>query len=303
MPRKKDYSFTESRDANNRLKEVTFMPSTIETIDRALFNYINDNINASVMTKDGFTKVPVLWLSAERAFQIKDDKDLRDSKGVLKYPLMTVHRKSIVKDPNMKGVAWAHIPVTNDEKGGSITVARKINQFKTSNFANADSYRLRGTVGSPLGSRYGTGQLNSRGKNSKIVYNTVTMPMPTYVVANYTVLIRTEYQQQINEIMTPFIVRTGQINNFFMTHEGHKFEGFIQNEFGQSNNIEDLGEDERRYQTNIDIKVLGYLLGASSNDRRPKLTVRENAVEVKVPREHVIMDDDNNNTDESFYRS
>ena len=62
-------------------------------------------------------------------------------------------------------------------------------------------------------------------------------------------------------------------------------------------------QEERKYQTNIDIKVLGYLLGASSNEARPKLTVRENAVEVKIPREHVIMDDDNTYTGESFYRS
>ena len=55
----------------------------------------------------------------------------------------------------------------------------------------------------------------------------MTMPMPTYVVADYTLTIQTEFQQQMNEIFAPFIVVTGQIDNFFIHRDGHKFEGFL----------------------------------------------------------------------------
>lgn len=284
-----DRKYTRIPDADSLLKEVSFMPSTIETIDRAFLDFIDNKLDIFATTNKGWEKVPVLWVSAERAFQIKRDKGLRDSKGILKLPLITIERKGMKKDPAMKGVAWAHIPETNDEKGGALTVARRIKQDKTSNFLNADSAKKEGTLSSPT---VGEGQVNfPREQSGKIVYETVTMPVPTYVVVDYDVVIRTEYQQQINNIITPFITKTGQINNFMLRHEGHMFEGFIQGDFGQSSNVAQLNEDERMYETSINIKVLGYLIGEGPNRERPKLTLRENAVEVKIPRERVIFGD------------
>ena len=290
MPGDYDRGYTEINNADGILSEVSIMPSTIETIDKAFFNWVDDTLNVHTTTNKGWDKVPVLWVSAERAFQVKNNKELRDDAGVLRLPLMTVERTSLIKDPQMKGVAWAHIPEYNDEKGGAITVARRIKQDKTANFANADSFRLKGGMSAQS---VGVGQHTFPYNNKKIVYETVTMPMPTYVVANYEVYIQAEYQQQTNEIFTPFITKTGQINNFFITEEGHKFEGFIQNDFAQKYNVKNLAEDERIYATTVNVKILGYLIGQDTNAERPKITVRENAVEVKIPREKVIMGDIN----------
>jgi|15BtaG_2_1085339.scaffolds.fasta_scaffold21321_2 hypothetical protein len=288
-----DRGYTEVRDADGKLREISFMPSTIETIDQAFYNWMDETVSPSSVTNKGFKKVPIIWVSAERAFQIKQDKDIRDSKGVLKLPLLTVNRASIKKDPSFKGVAWAHIPNMNDglrgSRGGSLTVARRINQDKTSNFVNADSRRKFGTLGSAT---TGHGQQNFPFTNpGKVVYETITMPMPTYISVMYEVVIRAEYQQQINEILTPFITRTGQINNFFIQNEGHRFEGFVQDDFSQSNNLTDMGEDERSYETKIEFKILGYLLGAGVNEERPKIAIRENAVQIRMPRERVIVGD------------
>ena len=290
MPGDYDRGYTEINNADGILSEVSIMPSTIETIDKAFFNWVDDTLNVHTTTNKGWDKVPVLWVSAERAFQVKNNKELRDDAGVLRLPLMTVERTSLIKDPQMKGVAWAHIPEYNDEKGGAITVARRIKQDKTANFTNADSFRLKGGMSAQS---VGVGQHTFPYNNKKIVYETVTMPMPTYVVANYEVYIQAEYQQQTNEIFTPFITKTGQINNFFITEEGHKFEGFIQNDFAQKYNVKNLAEDERIYATTVNVKILGYLIGQDTNAERPKITVRENAVEIKIPREKVIMGDIN----------
>ena len=284
-----DRTYTGIKDADGKLKEITFMPSTVETIDTAFFNFINETLNISATTNKGFNKVPVIWVSAERAFQIKRDKGLRDDKGVLKLPLITIERKAMKKDPNMKGVAWSHIPEFKDEKGGAIVVARRIQQQKTSNFINADSARLEGSMSSPS---VGVGQQNFPSKNpGKVVYETISMPVPTYVVVDYAVTVRTEYQQQVNEMITPFITKTGQINNFFIDHEGHRFEGFIQGDFGQTSNVAALGDEERMYEVPMTIKILGYLIGEGPNRERPKISIRENAVEVKIPREKVIVGD------------
>ena len=210
MPRKKSRKYTEIDNADKLLKEVIFMPSTIETIDQAIYKYIDESLDLHSNTNKGWKKVPVLWVAAERAYQIKREKSLRDSKGVLKLPMITVNRTSVKKDPEMKGVAWAHIPERNDEKGGAITVARTINQRKTANFINADSYRKQGSISA---ASVGTGQINFPFKNpGKVVYNTISMPMPTYIVSEYDVVLRAEYQQQVNDMVTPFITKTVREN-------------------------------------------------------------------------------------------
>jgi hypothetical protein len=261
------------------LKEVSLMPSTIETIDFALHQWLDETLDIHCSTNEGWKKVPLIWSMPERAFQVKNNKELRNLDNIFTLPVMSVERTSLIKDPNMKGVAWSHIPPINDPRGGAITVARRIQQDKTGNFANADSNRRFGQQNFPF-------------NNKKVVYETITMPIPTYVVANYLVSIRTEYQQQMNEIFTPFIVSTGQINNFFIYRDGHKFEGFIENDFGIENNVSNLAEEERKFETTINLKILAYLLGSDKNENRPKITVRENAVEVRIPRERVIMGDE-----------
>tara|TARA_R110000824_G_scaffold21112_14_gene78988 strand:+ start:3843 stop:4754 length:912 start_codon:yes stop_codon:yes gene_type:complete len=262
------------------LKEIPLMPSTIETIDQALYNWVNEDLNVYTTTNKGWKKVNLLWVANERAFQIKDNKDLRDKNGRLILPLMTVNRTSLIKDPSMKGVAWAHIPPKNDARGGAIMMARRINPDKTSNFANAQANKF--TKGHDQ-----TFPID----NKKVVYNTIYSPVPTYVVAEYELILHAEYQQQLNEMFEPFIVKTGQINNFFIHADGHKFEGFLKGDFSLDNNVSNLGEEERRYKTTISLKVLGYILGAGKNEERPKIAIRETAVDVQFPRERVIFGD------------
>jgi len=260
------------------LKEISFMPSTIETIDFALYDWLNEELSIFCTTNDGWKKVPLIWSMPERAFQTKDNKDLRNADDIFTLPVISIDRSSLIKDPNMKGVAWSHLPRQNDAKGGTLTVARRIQQEKTSNFADADAKRRFDQRTYPL-------------KNEKIVYETVTMPLPTYVVANYKLTITTEYQQQMNEIFTPFMSYTGQINNFFINRDGHRFEGFVDGQFGLENNISQLGEEERKYKTVINLKILGYLMGSDKNDNQPKATIRESAAELRFTRERVVFGD------------
>lgn len=309
MADKKDYSFTEIKDANGNLQEIQFMPSTLETIDRALYTFLNDELNLHVNTNKGWSKVPILWVSAERAFQIKNNKDLRDSNGALRLPLMTVERTSVVKDPTFKGTFQAHVPdfgkAYHKTRRVNVPAARRINHSKTSNFKNAWSARKYG-----VNNDVGHGQVNFPSKEadpSRAVFETIYQPIPVYVKTMYSLKIRTEYLQQMNDIFQPFIAKTGQINNFFISHEGHRFEGFIENDFGQTNNVSELAEEERSYETEVQLRILGYLMGDGSNDEKPKITVVENIVDVKIPRERVILGDINTflNEDEEgkgFYR-
>ena len=135
------YKDTKKEQHDPALKEIEFMPSTIETIDYALYDWLNEDLDIFTQTNEGWKKVPLIWSMPERSFQIKENKDLR-SKDIFILPAISIERTSMEKDPNFKGVAWSHIPRINDPKGGAITVARKIQQEKTSNFADADAKRL-----------------------------------------------------------------------------------------------------------------------------------------------------------------
>ena len=260
---------------------TTFKPSTIETIDLAIFDLINDRFDLHTNTNGGFKKVPVLWVSPERAFNSKE-KDIRDSVGKLKLPLISLERTSISKDPSFKGAFQANIfPETTGERGykkHQRLISRKISQKTTRKFASVESDKA-------------VGQENYPTDNKKIVYEEVYAPIPVWVNAGYTIKLRTEYQQQMNDLVTPFISRTGNINVLLAGYDGHRYEVFIESDFSQTNNVANLGEDERSFETNITLKVLGYFLGEGQNEDAPATVVKETIVEVKLIRERSIVGD------------
>jgi hypothetical protein len=132
------------------------------------------------------------------------------------------------------------------------------------------------------------------------------MPIPVYLEATYTLVIKTEYQQQMNEILTPFMTAPGGINYFVIQKDGHSFEVFVGSDYSMENNGSSLGEDERGYKTDLTFRVIGYVIGADKNADQPKVVRRESAVELKMPRERVIFGDINENIHLSgnvpFYR-
>ena len=280
---------------NVPLKEIEIPISTIETIDQALFDAIDEKMNVFAQTNKGWEKVPVIWLGAERAHQIKDNRDLRNSQGFLKLPIVTIERTAIAKDPTKKGSIWAAAPEVADNKGGAITVARRIKQDKTANFVNAEVHRKRGPIGKQT---VGHGQFNFPTKSTKVVYETVTIPIPVYLDVTYVLTLRTEYQQQMNEILTPFVTMPGNINYFIAGKHNHRYECFIQPDFSQENNMASMEEEERIYKTTVEIKVLGYVFSDDKNEQGPKIVVRENIVEVKIPRERAITQDEQEHLEE-----
>ena len=101
-----------------------FKASTIETIDSAMLNHIK-KLNLHVMTNKGSIPVPIIWVGAERTYQLKNDLTLRDSEGLLKLPLITIERKELTKDP-AKSPLPSNIPDYGE--GGYIPVRRRIVQ-------------------------------------------------------------------------------------------------------------------------------------------------------------------------------
>lgn len=97
----------------------------------------------------------------------------------------------------------------------------------------------------------------------------------------------------MNELLAPFITRTGQINSFVMKRNGHLYEAFIEQSFAATDNVANLGEDVRMFNSDIKIKVLGYLIGEGDNDDRKIVKIDENIVELTFPRESVPLPGEN----------
>jgi hypothetical protein len=284
MPTDNRYTGIPSDKINKLDDEFHFSPSTFETVDYAIFDYMNDTLGLRCRTNKGWKKAPVIWVASERSYQMKNSKEYRDDEGMVVLPVITIERSSVVKDLNTRGAFYGNqFPIQSQpEKGGSLTIARRIKQDKTSNFANATANRKYNDKVGPKFVRKAT---------KKVVYEYISIPPIVYVDITYSITLRTEYQQQMNDLIQPFITRPGTINSFMIERDGHRYETFVQGDYSLNNNITDMTTEERRFETKVDLKVLGYLIGEGENQETPMFSIRENAVQVSIPREHVVWGD------------
>lgn len=262
--------------------ELALAPSSLETIDTGLYRYINEVLDLKTKTNKGYEKVPVIWLGSERSFQIKNNQLLRDKVGKLILPMISINRETFELDTGFQGAIKANLIEASDYKGGSFKIASRINHEKTRDFANKDKAK-----------QLKNGQETGKFKNKKIVYDEYYVPTPVYFNVSYSLTFRTEYEQQMNDLIMPFIKLRGNSpsNSFFYTIDNHRYEAFIDSSFAENQNSTNLGEEERMFETKTTVKVLGYLTGEGTNRSKPKVTKRETVVEVRISRERVITGD------------
>ena len=280
--------------------EFPLEPSTLEIIDQALYNWVDAELDVSATTNKGWKKVSTIWVTAERAYHTKRDKELRNTAGAVVLPIITIERVSATKDP--ASIPFGNLFPIQDEKGGSsFSIKRVVKQDKTANFKNADSRKKTGQNFFPYKAPK---ILFSDGVpvRDKTVYEVYTIPQPVFMNISYRIGIRAEYQQQMNEIITPFMRRTGNIRHFYISEGTHSYEAFVENDFGYENNISNLGEEERRYESSVSVTVLGYLIGDGKNSEQPKVVKRESAAQIKFNRERTVVGDINDFIGDGFYR-
>jgi len=263
--------------------------STLEDIDFALYKYIEEELAISCDTNQGFQKVPVMFAGAERAFQVKDNPDLRKDGRMLEYPLISILRKEVTKNPQNKGRYGVYIPPYYDfyKRGGAIPIARQVMQEKTRERANA-------TAKNRFGNKTNNNYDNFPFENKKIVYETLFVPTPTFIEVNYELHLVSNYIQQMNEMTAPLLTNFSTPAVFSIVHEGHRYEAFIDQSFSNESNNAALETEERIFKTTVPIKVLGHLIGAGKNQETPSVIVRESAAEITIGRERSIVGDEPN---------
>jgi hypothetical protein len=273
--------------AKEEYSDLELKPSTLENIDTALYRFLDEALNLHANTTDGNIKVPVIFASAERAFLSKNSAEGRDDDGTLKLPLISIERTTVSKDPNKTTAYYGPTPFFVDPIHGSyIRINRRIVEDKTNNFAVADNIKnLDGVRRTPNGQAYYPSE------NKKIVTVSYYVPRPVSINVNYNIVIKTNYLQQMNNLLAPFINIGDYAKMVKISNEGHYYEAFFEGTFATTNTVSNMTNNERTYQTNITVGVIGYLIGEGDNQIRAKVIKRENAVEVKIPRERVIIGD------------
>jgi len=262
-------------------------PSSIEDIDYAIYNYLNGSLNISCHSNRGFEKVPVIFSIPERAYQIKADSTLRADNGrTLQYPLISINRTGMVQNPQNKGRYGVYVPPLYEfyNKGGSIDIARTVAQQKTAEFANANAIR-RSSSGT--NKNYQT----FPGENKNIVYETISIPMPSFIEVSYVISLVSNYQQQMNQMLAPFLTRNSTPSVFSISHEGNRYEAFMSPEISSESNTGGLNTEERVFRSTINISVLGYIVGAGDNQETPNVVIRQSAAKLRLQRERVIVGD------------
>ena len=66
-----------------------------------------------------------------------------------------------------------------------------------------------------------------------------------------------------------------------ISNDGHFYEAFFEGTFNTTNTVSNMTNNERTYQTNMTVGVIGYLIGEGNNQIRAKVIKRENAVDLK----------------------
>lgn len=260
-------------NGSERLIYIPFEPSTLENIDEAVFNFVNEDLNISTRTNKGFKKVPVIWQGSERAWYTKKDPRTND---ILNFPIITVARTGLSKDPSKKGIFQGNVPP--DSNGASIQIAKRIMQNKTADFSNAFAKQ-----------QTGQSTQNQRRKKTKVVYDFIGIPQVVHINPTYEVTLTSLYTQQMNEMIQPFMVRTGNINYKVVENNFHRYELFMDSNYNISDNSANLGEEQRKLEAKISFNLIAYLFGEYVNEEKPKIIIRESIVEYKFPKETTIL--------------
>jgi len=243
----------------------TFTPSTIENIDLCIYEWINNDLNIFCNSHEGYRKVNVVFATPELS-SLTYNKDSVDVKNTLKYPIISIIRKNFEK-PLAKDLSIQGSRFGNKYETFIIPTAYSINQDKTSERANSDTKRYAGT-------------LNAKNKPTKRpVYYIYNIPIPTAIHVNYDISIISNFHSQMNEILSPFLKYTNNVNGFKLLKNGHGYECFMEQSISL-NSSDDISETERVIEYSFPIKVKGYINEGEMNDISPSIIKQESISEV-----------------------
>jgi len=268
----------------------------IETIDRAVRDWFDKTVDVRLKVADGsLFKVPVQFSQGERWAAGRTKHAFRDSNGVLILPIIAIRRTSIKPDPT-----WMALGVQTE----NIQFAKRLDP-KTNEIKNAE-----GLKPDTLARKY------------PAIYDVYTIPFPDRMIANYQLIIQTQYITQMNEVLQK-TWRSLDIQKSFVApfeNDGRHTPrsdqyggpyreaaplskpyvvGFLEEDMADTGNLEEFTDTERivKYSTNITVP---FVLQTSPEGEVPAIQVTRTAYKAVFKDESFVFVDDPAELDKIF---
>jgi hypothetical protein len=194
---------------------------TIEDIDFAMMSYIRDVIQPRIIENEVQVEVPVMYANGETFAQIQARGFMRDAKGKIMTPLISITRSSIAeRDPRTLGV--------NQNPDGNGFVYRT----KYNNINKYDRFSLQ--------------------QNKTPVQEYYVVPVPEFLDVSYEILLWTTYTTQLNSLIEQIMPLNG-----FAWGTTFKFPVYISDYSFETTNT---GTDDRIVRARIPFVAKGTLL-------------------------------------------
>ena len=166
---------------------------TIEDVDWAIMSYLQDIIHPQIIENGQTIDVPIMYASGEKWAQVQSRGYMRDRKGKIMTPVMTIRRNSITERDQLK-----KLDVNNNPSGNS-----QVLQNKHTKVNRYDKFSVQ--------------------RGAKPLNEYYVSAIPEYIDVAYELLLWTEYTEQMNSLIEQIMPTGG-----FAWGTTFKFPTFIQ---------------------------------------------------------------------------
>ena len=213
-------------DQIRRDNDVIKTPSvTIHDCDNAILSYLQDIVQPTLIENSQTIDVPILYASGEKWTQIQSRGFMRDEKGKLMTPLISIRRSSVTERDTLKSLA-----VNQNPDGMELVHSNK--------FTKANAYDKFNVL-----------------QGTKPTRELFISPIPEYVDISYELMLWTQYTEQMNSLVEQLVPLSG-----FAWGTTWKFVSFLQDVSFET--LNSTGED-RLVRATIPLVTKGILLAES----------------------------------------
>tara|TARA_Y100001938_G_scaffold146747_1_gene226345 strand:- start:790 stop:1635 length:846 start_codon:yes stop_codon:yes gene_type:complete len=197
----------------------------LKDVDTAVISHIKNVLRLKVRDNGEMVDVPVLYANQERWANIKTNGVMRDSKGSVILPVITLKRNALNFDERYPD--WKH-----DVQGDKIQIVR-------GQMWSADNYYSNFTVQ----------------EGEKPVVENIMTTVPQYILTNYSFVVFTTYMEQMNSIVETFVQ---QSNTYWGDNTSYRFLCKVDGGISDATTM-DVGS-ERLIRSEFTVNLNGYLI-------------------------------------------
>jgi len=151
----------------------------LEDVDWAIMSYISDVIKPTVIENGQTIDVPVMYANGEKWAQVQARGFMRDRKGKIMTPVISIRRGSITERDSLKSLG-----VNNNPLGNNLLIQNKHS----------------------MANQYDRFSLITGTKKRNEYY---VVPIPEFVDVSYEILLWTEYTEQMNSLVQQIMPTNG----------------------------------------------------------------------------------------------